>query len=91
MEKIWSAYLVIQLIIGFFDGLSDILLSFHLFTDDHPYYGLGILAWMVLAMAISVVYVLVGRCRQGDPMTCVKYRRMLVSVALLLRTDFAPG
>ena len=80
MEKIWSVYLVIRLIIGFFDGLSDILLSFHLFTDGHPYCGLGILAWMVLALAISCVYVLVGRCRQGDPMTCVKYMLMSLKV-----------
>ena len=80
MEKIWSVYLVIRLIIGFFDGLSDILLSFHLFTDGHPYCGLGILAWMVLALAISFVYVLVGRCRQGDPMTCMKYMLMSLKV-----------
>lgn len=80
MEQIWSKYLVLRIIIGIFDGLSDILLSAHLISDGHPYCGLGILAFLMLALVISFLYVLVGRCRRGDPMTAMKYMLMTLKV-----------
>ena len=73
MENIWSAYFVFRLIIGFLDSLSDILVGFHLICDGHPNWGLAILGWILVALLISFLYVLAGRCRQGDPMTVTKY------------------
>ena len=73
MESIFSAYFVCRLIIGLLDGVSDILVGFHLLSRGHPYWCLAVLVWVVAAVFISCLYVLLGRCRQGDPMTGAKF------------------
>ena len=92
MEKIWSKYFVICIIIGFFNILTDILLSIHLLGGDQPLCSLGILSWILLAVFLSLFYVMIGRCRQGDPMTCMKFLLISSKVhAELLSPYFQAG
>ena len=91
MENIWSSYLVFRIIIGFVDGVTDLLLCAHLISSGQPYWGLGILGCTILAISISLLYVIVGRCRQGDPMDIMKYILMTIKVHAEVVSAFFQG
>jgi len=80
MEEIWSSYLVFRIIIGFFDGLTDLLLSIYLISEGHHIWGLGVLVFTFLAHFVSLFYVILGRCRQGDPMDSKKFILMTLKI-----------
>jgi len=91
MENIWSSYIVFRIIIGFVDGVTDLLLCAHLISSGQPYWGLGILGCTILAISISLLYVIVGRCRHGDPMDIMKYILMTIKVHAEVVSAFFQG
>ena len=73
MKGSCSAYLVLRCIIGVLDVCSDILLCIYLFLQDELVWSLVVAGWVVLAVFMSVLAVIIERCRRGVPLSCCKY------------------
>jgi len=75
-----SAYLVFRILIGLLDITSDILLCVHLILEDHLFWALAVEGWVVLAIVMSILAVIVERCRRGVPMSPCKYILMSIKI-----------
>ena len=73
MKNSCSAYLAFRCFIGLLDIGSDILLCVHLILEDHLFWGIAVAGWVVLAILMSILAVIVERCRRGVPMSPCKY------------------
>lgn len=80
MKNYCTAYLSLRVFIGLLDIASDILLCVHLVRNDHLYWGLVVAGWVVFAFLISILAVLVERCRRGIPMSPCKYILMSLKI-----------
>eukprot|EP00092_Neocalanus_flemingeri_P020266 GFUD01021948.1.p1 GENE.GFUD01021948.1~~GFUD01021948.1.p1 ORF type:complete len:578 (+),score=103.58 GFUD01021948.1:72-1805(+) len=80
MKNYCTVYLIFRIFIGFLDIGSDILLSVHLILEDHLYWGLAVAGWVGFAFLMSVLAVLVERCRRGVPMSPCKYILMSLKI-----------
>ena len=80
MKNSCTAYLIFRIFIGFLDLASDILLSVHLILDDHLYWGLVVAGWVIFAFIMSILAVLIERCRRRVPMSPCKYILMSLKI-----------
>ena len=75
-----SAYLVLRCILGALDVCSDILFCVYLALDDQLLWSLAVGGWVVLALLLSILAVIVERCRRGVPLSTCKYLLMTFKI-----------
>jgi len=80
MKSSCAVYLFFRCVVGFLDVTSDILLSLHLILEDHLFWGLAVLGWVLFAFLMSFSAVIVERCRRDVPMSTCKYILMTFKI-----------
>ena len=80
MKSSCAVYLFFRCVVGFLDVTSDILLSLHLILEDHLFWGLAVLGWILFALLMSFSAVIVERCRRDVPMSTCKYILMTFKI-----------
>lgn len=73
MATIWNFYLILRAIVSPVDFITDVTHAIHLMTHNHPIWGVLTLSLPFFALIISGLYVMVGRCQRGDPMSPKKF------------------
>ena len=70
-------FLIFQIFDIFF---PDTIHAIYLIYNGHPIWGTLTILLPLFAIAVASIYVLVGKCQRGDPMTCLKFGILTVTI-----------
>lgn len=88
MNGPWTFYLILRTIVSPLDFITDSIHSFHLIHNGHPIWGILTILMPLFAIAMSALYVLIGKCQRGDPMSSVKFGLLTLTILTQLFEAF---
>ena len=66
-------YAIIRIPLGLIDFTTDLIHGIQLLLHGHPFWGTLTCLFPVASIIASLLYVGIGRCQRGDPMSCKKF------------------